>query len=441
VLVLALVLRVAEVEGTSYTPINDGGDYLRLGSEIAHIGDYSSADRGAGGSHGPSAYFPPGYPYFIAAVDLLDGHRTPRGAAIQPVRLAQALLGTLTVGLIGLVALELFGSAVALIALTIAAIYPGMIELSGVVIAENLLVVLALAALWMVLRARRSGSRRRLAWVAGAGALTGLGTLTHVNGALLLPVLMLGVWGGPPRFSRAGLAVPALLVATTVIVIAPWTIRNAVVLHHFIPVSDETGITLVGTYNPASAANHQVPYKWRLYRGIPGDRRLVREAPHLSEPALDSRLTSQALSYIGNHPLAPFAVAFHNTLRLFELEGSFAWHASAAAMGLDPGTARIGVISFWLLCVLALIGAFARAARGAARWIWLIPLLLALSVVLVNVETPRFRAPVDPFFVLLAACGVAALAGLRGGSPVRRGLESAALGGSAELVDVGERLA
>ena len=31
---------------------------------------------------------------------------------------------------------------------------------------------------------------------------------------------------------------------------------------------------------------------------------------------------------------------------------------------------------------------------------------VALSVVLVNVETPRFRAPVDPFLALLAACAL-----------------------------------
>jgi len=36
-------------------------------------------------------------------------------------------------------------------------------------------------------------------------------------------------------------------------VVAPWTIRNAVVMHALIPVSDETGGTLAGTYNPVSA--------------------------------------------------------------------------------------------------------------------------------------------------------------------------------------------
>ncbi len=41
--------------------------------------------------------------------------------------------------------------------------------------------------------------------------------------------------------------------------------------------------------------------------------------------------------------------------------------------------------------------------RAAPKWVWVVPLLLALSVVLVNVETPRFREPVDPFLILLAA--------------------------------------
>jgi 4-amino-4-deoxy-L-arabinose transferase-like glycosyltransferase len=453
VLLLAFALRLGEVKRTAYKPINDGGVYLRLGGEIAHLGSYSSSDRGAGGSRGPSAYFPPGYPYFIAAVDLLDGHRTPRGGAIEGVRLAQALLGTATVAVIGLVAFELLGATLALIAMAIAAVYPVMIELTGVLVAENLLTPLVLAAIWTVLRARRSAGRRRYGWLAAGGVLAGLATLTHVNGALVLPALLIGVWGPRPRLSPRSLAAPAVVLAAAVIVVVPWTIRNAVVLHHFIPVTDETGITLVGTYNPASAANHQVPYKWRLFFSIPGERPLVRAAPRISESELDSRLRTQALHYIGNHPLSPIAVAFHNTLRLFELEGSFAWHASAAAIGLDAGTARIGVIGFWLLCLLALAGAFTRAARSVPWWVWLVPVLLALSVVLVNVETPRFRAPVDPFLVLLAACGVSAAvsrleAAIRARrtsglsrAPVGSGFEAPPTRGDGELVQMVERLA
>ncbi len=396
------------MELTSYRPIHDAGSYLTLASEVAHTGDYATGDRpgsGAGGSRGPTAYFAPGYPYLLAAVDLLDGHETRRGPSVYPARLAQAVLGTITVGLVGLVALEAIGSAGALAALAIAAFYPVLIELSGALVAENLMTAFVLAAVWATLRALRAG-RRRAAWIAAAGVSTGLATLTHENAALIAIPLAFGLWTGRPRGSLRALAAPALLIATAAVTIAPWTIRNAIVLHRFIPVSDETGITLVGTYNRASAANQRLPYKWRLYYAIPGERRLVIDAGHMSEPALGNRLFNQAFGYIGHHPLAPLVVAYHNTRRMLELTGTFAWRASTDAIDLPRGLAAAGVVSFWLLALLAVAGSLTAVARGAPRWLWAIPALLALSVVLVNVETPRFREPIEPFLILLASCAL-----------------------------------
>jgi 4-amino-4-deoxy-L-arabinose transferase-like glycosyltransferase len=408
VLIVALVLRVGQVQRTPYRPINDAGTYLSLASQIAHSGDYASV-HGAGGTRGPSAYFPPGFPYLLAGVDLIDGHAVKRGPAIHPARLSQAALGTVTVAMTGLLAEEAFGALTGLVALVLAAIYPVLIELSTILVAENLFTPLVLASVWSMLRAGRSGHPYR--WIAGAGVLTGLATLTHVNGVVLILPLAFAAWR-LRRTVTADLARPlagvGLLLVAAAVTVSPWTIRNASELHAFIPVSDETGITLVGAYNPASAANSLVPYKWRLYYGIPGERALIRQSKHLTEPELGARLQTQAFHYIGNHPLSPFVVIYDNSRRLLELEGAYAWHASAHAMGLDPDTARVGVTSFGVLSVLALAGVFTRAARGAPRWLWTVPALLWLSVAAINAETPRFREPVDPFLILLAACGLAA---------------------------------
>jgi 4-amino-4-deoxy-L-arabinose transferase-like glycosyltransferase len=445
ILIGALALRIGEVQGTSYKPRNDAGSYLTLASYIARTGDYSlrrTPGSGAGGTRGPSAYFAPGFPYFLALVDILDGHETRRDGAIHPARISQAVLGTITVALIGLVALELFGEVAGLIALVLAAVYPVLIELSVTLVAENLLTALVLAAVYAGLRVRRARSAwTTYAWVAGTGVLAGLATLTHENGIVLLIPLIPAVWIGRPRLRPRSLAAPSLLLAATVLTILPWTIRNAVVMHHFIPVSDETGITLVGTYNVASAADPQLAYKWRVFYGIPGERALIRESPTLTEPQIGARLERQALHYISAHPFSPFAVAFHNTLRMFELEGSFAWQASAAAVSLPTNTARVGIFSFWLLCLLAIAGAFTRLARSAPKWVWVVPLLLALSVVVVNVETPRFRAPVDPFLILLAAAGVATAVGRLRGAPVVGERGSAMPARPAQLVEMVERLA
>jgi hypothetical protein len=130
----------------------------------------------------------------------------------------------------------------------------------------------------------------------------------------------------------------------------------------------------------------------------------------MTEPELSTRLTVRALSYIGRHPLAPLLAAWHNSLRLLELEGSYAWRASAYAMGLDRGVAEIGVYSFWLLAALALAGAATGATRRAPGALWAVPALLWLVTVLVNAETPRFREPIDPLLIILAGCGLVSAA-------------------------------
>ena len=449
-LIAAFAIRLAHVETTHYRPVYDAGSYLTLASEIAHTGDYTTSRApasAAGGTRGPSAYFAPGFPYFLAAADLVSGHTTRRGRAVQSARLEQVVLGTAIVGLIGLVALELFGSTVALTALGVAAVYPVLIELSGILVAENLLTALVLAAVWATLRVGHAQHPYR--WIAAAGVLTGLATLGHENGAVIAIPLAFAVWSRRPRLRPAALAAPALLLATAAITIAPWTIRNAVLLHRFIPVSDETGITLLGTYNSASAAYRPVPYKWRFFAAIPGESRVLGNTGHVPEAALGERLLRQALHYLGDHPLSPLVVAYHNTRRMFELEGTFAWRASADAMGIPRSTAGIGVVSFWVLCLLALAGAFTRLVRAAPLWVWAVPVLLALSVVLVNIETPRFREPVDPFLILLASCAlVTAAARVRApagrrlrGTPVGGDRGAVLAAGPGQLVEMRERLA
>jgi 4-amino-4-deoxy-L-arabinose transferase-like glycosyltransferase len=412
IVLLALVLRVSFVATTSFKSIDDAGTYNRLGAQIAQLGDYKPStgfDSGAGGTHGPTAYFPPGYPYFLALVDIIDGHRTGGKTALLGARLGGAMLGTIAVGLLGLVALEAFGAATELAAMGLAAIYPVFIELAGTLVAENLLVVFMLASVWTALRARRSP--RPLAWVAATGVLAGLATLSHENAAVcVIPLAVAAAAAAGPSWRRRLLGALTLLVAT-VAMIAPWTIRNAVELHHFIPVADETGITLRGTYNEASASYQRLPYKWRFYWSIPEDAAVKHRAFHEQEVPLSGQLESRALHYIGRHPTAPLAVAWSNLRRMFELRGSYAWHQSAHAIGLHQSDAQVGVIAFWVLCALAIGGLGTAAARRAPPWLWSLPILYALTILFVNVETPRFREPIDAFLLLLAACAVSTAAG------------------------------
>lgn len=393
ILAVALAARCAIVLDTpGYRPVNDSIHYVRLSESVAATGDYGSP---------PTAYHPPGYPYLLAGLQLVAGREGTHAVA---ARLFQALLGTLAVALIGLLAASLLGRRAGLLALAVAAVYLPLIELGDTLMSENLFVVLELGALLAALRAR--GSPHALRWAALSGALTGLAALTRENGLLLALPLALCVWSARPRGSLAALRAPALLIAATLLVIAPWTLRNAIVMHSFIPISDETGMTLAGTYNAASAHDRRDPYAWRDLFRIPQDATLVREQSSVSETAFESRLQSAAIDYVGAHPLAIVEVAYWNTRRLLDLAGSFATESAASNIGLPTGLARRGAEWFWLTAALALAGLFAPATRRLPRWLWLAVGLLFASVVLVQGETPRFRAPLDPFLIVLAAVGV-----------------------------------
>jgi hypothetical protein len=65
------------------------------------------------------------------------------------------------------------------------------------------------------------------------------------------------------------------------------------------------------------------------------------------------------------------------------------------------------VLCFWVVAGLALAGALTSRARRAPPYVWLVPALMFLSVVFLVVETPRYRTPIDPFLVLLAAAALA----------------------------------
>ena len=417
--VLALGLRLAGAAASADIPLTfDPIDFDRHARSIVVNHGYPGAVHPRGG---PSALRPPGYPLALAAAYLLrggaaapeptdvafaPGHQPPR-AQVTAGRVQQALIGTLMVVLTGLVALQLWGRRVALAALAIGAVYLPLIAVGLTLLSDPLFVVLMLAAVSAALRSRdqeRPAAGRR--WAAVAGALAGLAWLTRSNGGALLLPLGLLVWTARPRLRLRSLAAPAVMVAAALLVIAPWTIRNAIVLDAFVPVSDNAGYTLAGTYNPVAAHDAHFRGGWRPAQEDPGNAALIAA----SRDELDQarRLGRAARRYIREDPSYVLVVAGCNTLRLVHL-GALAcgddWagprRGYEGEFGLSPALATVAIASFGVLAVLALLGALTRGARAAPLALWLVPVVL-WTVVFVQAAT-RFRAPVEPFLIMLAA--------------------------------------
>jgi len=276
-----------------------------------------------------------------------------------------------------------------------------LILVGGAVMSEPLFAVAMLVALIAAVLHRRSAHRYRYAVL--TGVLAGLSILTRANAIVLLAPLAFAVWDGRPRVARRSVGPPAALVAAALATLAPWTIRNAEVLHAFVPVSTQLGSSLAGTYNDAARHDPVDPGAWRAIKHVPQYAGLWREVRTTPEAVLERRLRHTALEYISDHPLYVAQVGFWNTLRMLDLDGRRRWRATAATITVQRRWADRGVLCFWAFAALAIVGAATARARRAPAWLWAVPLLLFLSVVFLAVETPRYRTALDPFVVLLAA--------------------------------------
>jgi 4-amino-4-deoxy-L-arabinose transferase-like glycosyltransferase len=406
-LALALIVRLGYVAATpGYQANNDAHNYdvharsIAAGHGFARIGS---------GPSGQTAFRPPGYPYLLAGVYTVSGveHATPETRYLAG-RVANALVGTAIVALIGVLSVQLFDRRVALVAMALGAVYLPLILVGGSLMSEPLFAALLLGALAAAVRHRRLAHRYR--WALAAGVLGGLAILTRANAAILLAPLVVAVWDARPRWSWRALAPPAVLVAVALGTVAPWTIRNAVVFDRFVPVSTQLGTALAGTYNEAARTDRDHPASWRSLRRVPDYQYLVRPARwhQTPEPVLERKLRAAALRYAAHHPAYVAEVGFWNTARMLDLAGMSWSRHTASTIGIGPRWADAGVVTFWLFAALAIAGALTARGRRTPRYIAAVPALLFLSVAFLVFETPRYRTGIDPFIVMLASVALSA---------------------------------
>jgi 4-amino-4-deoxy-L-arabinose transferase-like glycosyltransferase len=413
-LAIALALRVALVAGTSdFAPENDAADYDLLAVSIADQNQFPDSPYAALGS--PTALRPPAYPLFLGAVYKVFGSQSWTVG-----RLAGALLGTLTVLLLYLLARQLWGLRTGLVVAGLAAVYPPLIMVNGSLLSEALFLPLMLGAALAVLWVRSEPGRWTPAIV--LGLLCGVAALTRTVGVALLVPAVIGVLmtAGASRGWRARSAAVVVLVAA--LVIAPWSVRNTVAFDRFVPLSTQGGPTAAGAYNSVAAREGRFWGVWRVPFWLPQFRPLVRGS--LDEAEIDSALSNSAKRYAFDHPAYAIRLFGANTLRFFDVGPSHAlitrvWQSE---MGIPPSLRRVTTISFYVavgLAAIAIMGSvLGRRLPRIPLFLWLLPLVMYLSVIPIH-GAMRYRLPIDPFVLLAGGAGVAALARGVGASPGR----------------------
>ncbi len=400
IFLVALLPRVAAAARFDAPPslTNDAGWYDAFGQGIAHGDGYVTPDGSA------TSRWPPGYPAFLGGVYHLTGDS--RLAA----RLAQALLGAATAVLAAELARRLLSAGAGAIAGALIALLPSHLLYSSLLLSEVLFTFLLLAAF--------VAAARPVSWRAAAlgGVLLAAATLVRAQAALLVLAIAAswtayGALGRERR--RATLWAAGAFAVAFVLVLTPWTVRNAVRMHTFAPVSTNLGLNLWMGNNPDAAATVSAAPVAEFDRetaGLSGARREVR---------FDARARDAALRYVAHHPLEAVSRAPAKIFETYRNDRSFAaWYEPPGASHLAARTRTlIGAVSdgyYYALLLAAAAGMALLAVRRAAAAALPLAVLVVWSLVsVIFFGDTRYHLPILPVLAAPAAYALARLPLLR----------------------------
>jgi 4-amino-4-deoxy-L-arabinose transferase-like glycosyltransferase len=425
IILLGLGLRLTEA-WDGRPPVYDAAAYATIAANLEGGDGFT---LGATATQ-PASNYSPGLPLLVAGLYELTS-----GVHERTARVVLALIGALAVLFGFLIGRRLSGPGAGLIGASAIAIYPALVEYQGMLMGEPLAATLlsgaVLAALWA--DGPRQGDHARGS-CRGAGGPSGgprsvldppaprhprerwllpgalFGALALVRpeylGVALLVSLVVLVKDGKSPW-RASAMSAAILLAGVVIVVAPWTVRNAIALDRFIPVSTGGGqVLFAGTYLPSDGDPERVGVevverhprlfgpdavqRLRLeqilvrlaeqrYPGVETDKALAR----MGREQLWDDITEEPIDYAGFVAKKVWRIWAHGPRNVMHQPGWEMFHGVLIAFGL-LGLGALTLQRRWeaLLLATIFVGITALSALLVAsprRVLVMMPLVAALA--------------------------------------------------------------
>jgi 4-amino-4-deoxy-L-arabinose transferase-like glycosyltransferase len=397
----ALVLRVGYVAfAKTNQPIH--GDQLFYNAEANRLArgdgflepfDPQALSRGViREGKDPAADHPPLTVIVLAPVSFVTSE------ALIPQRLTMAVLGTLAVVIIGLLARRLAGDRAGWIAAGIAAIYPNLWVNDGLIMSETLAtLVVALALLYAYRLIREPNVWNALI----VGALCGLAALTRAELVLLVPLLAVPAAlvarsvATAQRWKLAGIGVLAAAV-----LIAPWVGYNLSRFDEPTYLSTNDGIALLGSNCDSVYYGNGI--------GLT-DLKCLGPNPR-GDQSVDSKIfRDRAFDYIRAHKKRAALVAFARVGRTWSLFRPWDMVSYNKGEGREGWVTTLGLIAYYPLLIAAVGGWVVMRRRRRRSWPLLVPALIVTISSAATYGQTRFRVPAEPTLVVLAAVAIAAV--------------------------------
>lgn len=359
----------------------------------------------------PTAFWPPGYPLLLAAAYRVIGD------TVTVAQMLNVVLGAATVGLVYLIGRRTLGERPALVGACIVACFPSLIFFTGVTMSETAFTFLALLGVYLLLleaSSEREGassarSGRSLRLLLASGLILGFASLVRGQ-ALLLPIILIPFW---LRSDISWLRIADKLVAVALgigLIVAPWTIRNAIELDAPVLISTNAGVDFWMGHNEGASGS---------IAPTSGDA-LVFSHPELTTVEREVRINSEGfrkgLTYAVTHPAREMVLPFKKLFWLYyNDEEGLKWNEGHGGQPFLNSSLREGLLTlsnvyYFSVLSLVLLGVplwFSLRQPGRVLIISLIGYWTLVHLVFFG--DPRFHAPIMPLAALLAGLSWAAL--------------------------------
>ena len=366
-------------------------DQWQFGYEIGKLGKSLAEGHGFSISNNPTAKYPPVYPLLVGGIFALFGVYSKIAALV--LFMFQSICSAFIAVCLAILGNRFFGQKEGIISGFIWCLYPSSIFYSAVRIWYSEFAIMLLFLLIII--ATSDQLFLLFSRVIGLGSLGGILILTNSTMAIytvLLLILMLSIRKiGVQR----GLMLLLIWCFAVGIVMTPWATRNYVVLGTPRILKSNFGLELFFGNNPYSSSGR-----------LDEEREKALEALNKQESAYYKAKSEYA--YYGYLQDKAFEWIRMNPVKFLQLTGKRFWYFWGKFPSSGPGIwSRYSCFQLvWYIPVI-LLAVYGTWHSIRHRWnlgpVWLFLLIYPLPFYVTHVQLYRYRYPVEPFLVLLAA--------------------------------------
>jgi 4-amino-4-deoxy-L-arabinose transferase-like glycosyltransferase len=339
---------------------------------------------------GPTVWFTPIYPYFVAGIFKLFGIYSYLSEII--IQISNSAFAALTVIPIHAIAKKTYGNGVAMGAAWGWVFFPTALFFPIMWIWDTALAALFFALIfWATLALREK--RNLLPWM-GYGALWALGGLTNPSLLSLLP-FFLGwlIWEAHKESAPWARSLTAALLVFTICLV-PWMIRNYRVFDKLIVLRSNFGLELWLGNNPDVTDTMS---QWKHPNDNPAEAEKYKS---MGEIAYMAEKQHEAFAYMRSHPLDTINFMF----RRFVENWLGITDSPADVWAYVPLYVKAFLAMNCLFSIFSFLGVlYLSRARQGEGLLFASVLLVFPLVFYFTHSSLRYRFPIDPIMMVLVA--------------------------------------